>query len=102
MLPAAEFTWPVPIDHPAFAGHFPGRPILPGVVLIDRAILFAAQLPGLADASWQIANAKFFSPVRPGEQLTFSLQGRAGGALTFTVRSGEREVASGSLTPATP
>jgi 3-hydroxyacyl-[acyl-carrier-protein] dehydratase len=102
MLPAAEFTWPVPADHPAFAGHFPGRPIVPGVVLIDRAILFAGQFPGLADARWQIGNAKFFSPVGPGEVLTFSLQGRAGGALAFTVRSGEREVASGSLTPVTP
>ena len=102
MLPAADFIWPVPADHPAFAGHFPGRPIVPGVVLIDRAILFAGQLPGLADARWQIGNAKFFSPVGPGEVLSFSLQGRAGGALAFTVRSGDRDVASGSLTPAMP
>ena len=102
MLPATEFTWTVPTDHPAFAGHFPDRPIVPGVVLIDRAILFAGQLPGLADAPWQIGNAKFFSPVGPGEVLTFGLQGRAGGALAFTVRSGDREVASGSLTPAMP
>lgn len=102
MLPAAEFTWTVPADHPAFAGHFPGRPIVPGVVLIDRVLLFAGQLPGLADARWQIGNAKFYSPVGPGEVLTFGLQGRAGGALAFTVHSGGRDVASGSLAPATP
>ena len=45
-MPAAEFPWPVPADHPAFAGHFPGRRSLPGVVLVDRAILFADQLLG--------------------------------------------------------
>jgi 3-hydroxymyristoyl/3-hydroxydecanoyl-(acyl carrier protein) dehydratase len=101
-MPAAEFTWPVPADHPAFAGHFPGRPILPGVVLVDRAILFAEQLLGQAGCCWQVDNAKFFNPVGPGELLTFALQGRAGGALAFTVRSAERQVAAGSLTPPAP
>jgi len=98
-MPSAEFSWPVPADHPAFAGHFPGRPILPGVVLLDRAILFAEQWlerPGLA---WQVGNAKFFSPVEPSEILDFTLEQKASGAVAFTIRAGERSIASGSLTP---
>ena len=99
-MPAAEFTWPVQADHPALAGHFPGRPIVPGIVLLDRAIVFAEQLRGRPGGGWQIGNAKFFSPAGPGELLTFTLQEKAGGAIGFTVRAAGREVAAGSLTPA--
>lgn len=96
----AEFTWTVPIDHPAFPGHFPGRPIVPGVVLLDQAILYAQQVAGRAVDAWQIGNAKFLSPVGPGETLVFSLAPTPRGAIAFTVRAADRDVASGSLTPA--
>lgn len=101
-MPGAEFAWPVPADHPAFAGHFPGRPIVPGVVLLDRAIAFAEQWLGRPFACWQVGNAKFLSPVGPGEILIFALQRKPGGGIAFTVRAGERAVASGSLTPPAP
>ena len=95
----AEFSWVVPADHPALAGHFPGRPIVPGVVLIDRAILFAERLTGRDGVCWQIANAKFTSPVGPGETLAFRLDVGGTGAISFSVRAGGRAVASGSLKP---
>ena len=98
-MPSAEFSWIVPADHPALAGHFPGRPIVPGVVLIDRAILFAERLTGCAGVRWRIANAKFASPAGPGESLSFILEAGGGGAISFAVRAGGRAVASGSLTP---
>lgn len=100
-----EYRWLVSADHPAFAGHFPNRPIVPGVVLLDRAILFAEEMLGEAGKSglnWQVGNAKFFSPVGPEEALTFSLITKPSGAIAFTVRAAERDVASGSLAPAAP
>lgn len=99
---AAEFNWQVPIDHPALAGHFPGSPIVPGVVLLDRAIRFAEQLTSRTRSDWQIGHAKFFSPARPGDLLTFALQEKGGGAIAFTIRAAGREVAAGSLTTLAP
>ena len=95
----AEFSWVVPADHPAFPGHFPGRPIVPGVVLLNQAILFAESLLGKKVPHWQIGNAKFLSPVGPAESLVFCLQPTPRGSIVFTVKSGTRNVASGNLTP---
>ena len=98
----AEFHWMVPADHPAFPGHFPGHPIVPGVVLLDQAILFAETMLACPGTNWQVGNAKFFSPVGPEEALTFSLLQKPSGAIAFTVRGNGRDVAAGSLTPPAP
>jgi len=95
-----SFNWQVPVDHPAFAGHFPGRPIVPGVVLLDRAISLAEAWLGAAVTGWQVGNAKFLSPVGPGVVLEFTLKAGLGDSIAFSVRAAERLIASGSLTPA--
>jgi 3-hydroxyacyl-[acyl-carrier-protein] dehydratase len=85
----------VPAHHPAFKGHFPGAPLLPGVVLLDE-MLQAVR----AEASWTIASAKFLHPVRPGETLTLEhAPPLANGAVRFTIRSAGQAVASGTLVP---
>lgn len=91
---------PIAADHPAFAGHFPGRPIVPGVVLLDEAVraLDAALCRG--DVCWTLGSAKFLSPVTPGETVELSWQApAASGAIAFKLACGERAVASGTLTP---
>ena len=95
-------SWTVPDNHPAFAGHFPGRPIVPGVVLLDRAIQVIGQSLGSAAAPCSIANAKFLSPVGPGATLEFSWEVATNRSIRFAIARDGMAVASGTLTLAAP
>lgn len=70
-------------DHPALPGHFPGRPIVPGVVLLDH-IAALAQSAGLGSLR-RIAVLKFLAPALPGEPLELVIEGAAQ-RLRFVVR----------------
>lgn len=93
----ATTHWTVPPDHPAFAGHFPGHPILPGVVLLDAVIRHATASFARDPAALRLASAKFLSVVSPGETLAIALAEKANGSLQFAIHCGERPVASGTL-----
>lgn len=97
----SEHVLPLAIcaDHPAYAGHFPGRPILPGVVLLDAALQALAVEQGVdaGQALAQLKSAKFHRPVTPGEALTLHYASTPNAGVRFEIRSGERSVASGSV-----
>ena len=52
----------VPRDHPSLPGHFPGHPIVPGVVLLDQALTIVAGARTIS----RIERARFLRPVMPG------------------------------------
>lgn len=89
--------WTVPVDHPAFAGHFPGTPTLPGVVLLDTALHAIAAATGAALDTCEISSVKFLSPVSPGEELVIQYTILASCTLRFDIVAGSRKIASGSI-----
>lgn len=91
-------TLTIPVDHPAFAGHFPGMPIVPGVVLLDEAMHAIADAIG-HEGAWQIGSVKFLSPLGPGAHAVIEHETQASGAIRFDIREGERQIVSGSITP---
>jgi 3-hydroxyacyl-[acyl-carrier-protein] dehydratase len=84
-------------DHPAFAGHFPGTPIVPGVVLLDQALWAIGNLMGTELSACQINVVKFLSPARPGEPLCVRYETLDSGAIRFDIMSENRKVATGSV-----
>jgi 3-hydroxyacyl-[acyl-carrier-protein] dehydratase len=85
-------------DHPAFAGHFPKFPVLPGAVLLDEALQLIERERGIDLTQWHIASAKFLDVVRPGDVLGLEHDVPKDGLIRFILRCAGRTVASGSLT----
>ncbi|MBR0567184.1 beta-hydroxyacyl-ACP dehydratase [Azoarcus sp. L1K30] len=90
--------------HPAFAGHFPGRPIVPGVVLLDEVARALTAALGLDRPRWQVGQVKFVRPVGPGESVVLRWKPAAThGAIAFAIETVDGvAVASGTLTPGHP
>ena len=97
MIPLA-----IPSSGPLFEGHFPGRPILPGIGLLDLA------LRALGDVARDrtlrgIDHFKWRSLVVPGETLALHARPPAtGGGISLEIRRGPEVVAGGVLTPGDP
>ena len=87
----------IPADHPALAGHFPGSPIVPGVVLLDEVLQAIAAACGHAPRRCALTAVKFRSIVRPGERLRLHVGFTTTGTAHFELESDGRAVASGTL-----
>jgi 3-hydroxymyristoyl/3-hydroxydecanoyl-(acyl carrier protein) dehydratase len=75
----------VPEDHPTASGHFPGRPVVPGALLLDEV---AAALAGPGALTFRAV--KFLAPVAHGAPLELLWQSQEGGLCRFEIRAAEQ------------
>lgn len=85
-------------DHPALPGHFPGHPVVPGVLVLDEVIeTLREQYSQNVVIITGLPAVKLFSPLFPEEELTISVEPEDLETAVFTCRVGNRVVASGSI-----
>jgi 3-hydroxymyristoyl/3-hydroxydecanoyl-(acyl carrier protein) dehydratase len=84
-------TLTAPLDHPCYGGHFPGNPVVPGVLLLELVV--SALGRGAPSA---VLSTKFHRVLKPGE--SFELESNSSGdKSTFRCRRGAQLLAEGSL-----
>ena len=88
----------IPHDHPALAGHFPGNPVVPGVVVLEQVVVAIQARHGVLP-TLRLPQVKFASPLRPGEDADIALEAR-GDRWRFQVTRAGRLVASGEVAAA--
>ena len=74
-------SWTMPSGHPCLAGHFPGRPLAPGVTMLDAA--FQAIAAAGHGRVARLRHAKFLAPVLPDRPVEILLSTPAPGRVGF-------------------
>ena len=92
---ATETVLEVSSDHPSFEGHFPGRPVLPGAVMIAEVLAAIERASSQPVDALVLSTVKFFGVVEPGTPLTLRIEDAANGTIRFEIRSPRELVASG-------
>jgi 3-hydroxymyristoyl/3-hydroxydecanoyl-(acyl carrier protein) dehydratase len=96
----AELEFLIPAALVYFADHFPGQPILPGVVQLGWAVTNSQRVFDITQPLRKVSLLKFQHPIRPEARMVLRLERKAAGALTqvnFSFSNATREYSSGRL-----
>jgi 3-hydroxymyristoyl/3-hydroxydecanoyl-(acyl carrier protein) dehydratase len=81
-----------PLEHPCYSGHFPGHPVVPGVVLLDLIVATLGR-----GAPRGLDQVKFHRAVMPGESFVLRISGSGTKVGFRCLRADATVIAEGSL-----
>ena len=93
---ALKYSTQIDLSHPSLKGHFPGQPIVPGVVILDEMIKAFRKERGHHCKIQKIPSVKFLLPLEPGAQIEFIFD-IANNLVRFTGKCGEKNIMLGQL-----
>lgn len=82
-----DVIYQIPVDFPAFKGHFPGNPLLPAVAQISFCVDALDRLEGRRLELCRVLRAKFINPILPQTDLRVNVQPKAEKSWIFTLYS---------------
>jgi 3-hydroxymyristoyl/3-hydroxydecanoyl-(acyl carrier protein) dehydratase len=91
-----EIETVIDATHPALPGHFPGRPVVPAVVLLERVAQAIESALGTQARLVRLPSVKFLAPLAPGERFRIVLEPTSPNSVRFRLVRGEEAFAVGS------
>ena len=91
-----QFT--IGADHPSLPGHFPGSPVVPGVVVLTHVL---GALPVTRGSVVKLSWVKFLKPLLPGPRAEVKFTA-AGEEIRFSVSHGAEVLVRGSIRQVAP
>lgn len=86
----------VPRSHPSLEGHFPGNPVVPGVVVLDHVLEAVERWLGELPDALRLPQVKFMQPLLPDQPAEIQLQ-RTGDRIRLRVTRGQQLLVTGEL-----
>ncbi len=87
-------------DFSAFDGHFPGNPVLPGIVQLASVRMLASQFLNQCLVPCRLSNIKFREMIRPGQQVNVRLSGIENGSgwkVSFEINGADISISNGDM-----
>ena len=91
---------PFPANHPCLAGHFPGNPLIPGTLILERVVECLGMRHPQAELG-EILWAKFLHPLKPDQEFNIFFR-KEGKMVTFECRLNDTLLTTGKLSLASP
>lgn len=87
----------IPASHPALPGHFPGHPVVPGVVLLEAVIRALPQHAGCATRVTGFPAVKFLAPLLPQRAFEIGFSSKRPGQAQFDILADGEKLVSGTV-----
>lgn len=92
-----EQTIHIAADHPSLVGHFPGNPVVPGVVLMTQVVQALERCQGGPVQICAVPTVKFVAPLRPGQEVKVAFTPLRPGLVKFRCEVGATAIANGNI-----
>ena len=92
-----DLNFTIPATHPSLKGHFPGNPVVPGVVILDEVTSLVKSIkPGYTISA--LPSVKFVKPLLPEQAVKLEITEKSDTAISFSCHVNDEKIVIGQMT----